>query len=254
MRSILLSFFIVAAVHAQGTPQIVCSAGQAITGQYLNTGQTCGSFVTSSIFSANNLWTGVNNFEQIAIFTGPDNSVVAQFINAQVATSSLNHTSPVTQYAGNYWNGSAGSQDVWTVVNVLGTGTNPTSTFTLSHSGTSGAAAVSVPALNVTTLTTAGCVTNTSAGVLGTAPCSYKGTATIGGSLVSVGCANQTTVTITGATTAMSCVMSGATTQPSNISPQCFVSAANTVTPQLCTAIALGTTPGSQAYNIRVIP
>lgn len=78
-------------------------------------------------------------------------------------------------------------------------------------------------------------------------------TGSIGGGLISLGCANQTTVTVTGATTAMSCVMSGAGgTQPANVQPQCFVSAANTVTPQFCTSLTLGLTPAAQTYNISV--
>jgi hypothetical protein len=76
-------------------------------------------------------------------------------------------------------------------------------------------------------------------------------TGSIGGSLLSVGCTNQPTVTVTGALTSMVCSMSGAGgAQPANIQPQCFVSAANTVTPQLCTAVAV--TPKAITYNIRV--
>lgn len=78
-------------------------------------------------------------------------------------------------------------------------------------------------------------------------------TPSIGGSLIVLGCTNQTTVTITGATTAMVCTMSGAGSQPANTQPQCFVSAANTVTPQLCTSITLGITPTATVYNIRIL-
>lgn len=78
-------------------------------------------------------------------------------------------------------------------------------------------------------------------------------TGRIGGSPLSPGCANQPIVRVPGATTGMVCLMSGADgSQPPNIQPQCFVSAASTVTPQLCTAVA--TTPPAQRYNIRVIP
>lgn len=78
-------------------------------------------------------------------------------------------------------------------------------------------------------------------------------TGSIGGSLISLGCANQATVTVAGAATTMVCTMSGAGgTQPANIQPQCFVSAANTVTPQFCTSITLGLTPSAQVYNLRV--
>lgn len=78
-------------------------------------------------------------------------------------------------------------------------------------------------------------------------------TGNIGGSLISLGCVNQTPVSVPGATTAMACTMSGAGgTQPNNVQPQCFVSSANNVTPQFCTALTLGITPSSQPYNISV--
>jgi hypothetical protein len=76
-------------------------------------------------------------------------------------------------------------------------------------------------------------------------------TPSIGGVALAVGCTNQATVTVTGATTSMACVMSGAGGNPANVQPQCSITAANTVTPQLCTAVA--TTPAAQSYNIRVI-
>jgi hypothetical protein len=75
-------------------------------------------------------------------------------------------------------------------------------------------------------------------------------TPSIGGSLLSAGCANQTAVTVTGATTAMTCAMSGTAGNPANVQPQCSVSAADTVVPQLCTAVAV--TPAAQTYNLRV--
>lgn len=74
----------------------------------------------------------------------------------------------------------------------------------------------------------------------------------IGGSALSVGCTNQSTVTVSGAVTSMACVMTGVVSNPTNIQPQCVVTSANTVTPQLCTAVA--STPGAQTYAIRVIP
>jgi hypothetical protein len=77
-------------------------------------------------------------------------------------------------------------------------------------------------------------------------------TARLGGALLTPGCHNQSAVTVTGATTNMACVMSGAGgAQPTNVQASCFVSAANTVVPQLCTAVS--TTPTAQTYNIRVI-
>jgi hypothetical protein len=74
----------------------------------------------------------------------------------------------------------------------------------------------------------------------------------IGDFALSPGCHNQPTVKVAGAAVGMVCAMSGADgVQPANIQPQCFVSAADTVVPQLCAAVS--TTPAAQIYNIRVI-
>lgn len=77
-------------------------------------------------------------------------------------------------------------------------------------------------------------------------------TPTLGGSLLSAGCSTEAPVTVTGATTTMACVMSGVAGNPTGIQPQCSVTAANTVVPQLCTGLAT-VTPVAQTYNIRVI-
>ena len=69
------------------------------------------------------------------------------------ATSGGNFNSVNAQWLGNYWTGSASAFDFWTATNVLGTGSNPTSTLTFAHAGSSGVASVSMPALAVTGLT-----------------------------------------------------------------------------------------------------
>ena len=59
---------------------------------------------------------------------------------ASTATSSNNYNSGALHLTGNYWNGSASASDNWTLQNNFGTGANPTSTLTFTHSGTSGLA------------------------------------------------------------------------------------------------------------------
>jgi hypothetical protein len=61
------------------------------------------------------------------------------------ATSGANQSSNNMKVQGNYWTGAASAVDQWLWQDVLGTGSNPTSTFTLTHSGSSGAATFSVP-------------------------------------------------------------------------------------------------------------
>ena len=61
------------------------------------------------------------------------------------ATSGSNVNSPTLSLLGNYWTGSASNPDVWGMQDILGAGTNPTSTLMLSHPGGSpGATTVDV--------------------------------------------------------------------------------------------------------------
>ena len=64
--------------------------------------------------------------------------------NNNVATSSLNYSAPTLTSVGYFWNGTASAADTWTIQNVLGSGSNPTSVLTISHVGTSGASSVSI--------------------------------------------------------------------------------------------------------------
>jgi hypothetical protein len=74
----------------------------------------------------------------------------------QTATSGSNFYSPNVVWNGTYWNGTASAADDWIMQDVLGTGTNPTSTLTFSHSSsTTGAATVSIPNASLTGIPTA---------------------------------------------------------------------------------------------------
>lgn len=78
------------------------------------------------------------------------------------ATSSANFNSSPLGVGGSFWNGTFSDTDQWIWTDVLGAGANPTTTYTLSQSGSPGAKAVSMPfpisvkALQVTTATTPG--------------------------------------------------------------------------------------------------
>ncbi|MGE3610778.1 MAG: tail fiber domain-containing protein [Bacteriovoracaceae bacterium] len=54
------------------------------------------------------------------------------------ATSGANQSSPYLYMKGYYWTGSASATDQWSIINTLGTGSNPTSTLTFSHTGSTG--------------------------------------------------------------------------------------------------------------------
>lgn len=70
------------------------------------------------------------------------------------ATSGANQGSPLEKLCGNYWTGVASAQDCWTWQDVLGTGSNPTSTLTASHSGSSGAVAMDLSNISAVKLPT----------------------------------------------------------------------------------------------------
>jgi hypothetical protein len=86
-----------------------------------------------------NSWSGSNNF---------NNNVLVQ--NPTPATSGSNNNCNPLSTSAQYWNGSVTNGDQWTIQCVLGTGANPTSTLVISHTGSSGAAGVSLPAASIT--------------------------------------------------------------------------------------------------------
>jgi len=67
-----------------------------------------------------------------------------------IATALTNYSCPGSIInGGSFWNGTAGGPDNWGFSCTLGTGTNPTSTFTLSHTGSSGTTNFNVQTNNV---------------------------------------------------------------------------------------------------------
>jgi hypothetical protein len=85
----------------------------------------------------------VNNITAIGTVSG--GNVAAGTLGT--ATSSANYNSQNLQAVGSYYNAStlAAASDSWSFQNVLGTGTSPTSTLTIGHTGTAGISSVSIP-------------------------------------------------------------------------------------------------------------
>lgn len=102
-----------------------------------------------------NSWTATQDFADVALVSGTP------------ATNVANQDSPSLLVVGNFWNGSASAQDTWTVLNTLGTGTNPSSSLTLSHSGTPGNAQFEVPNINVAGNTNTGTLSTTAGAQIG---------------------------------------------------------------------------------------
>jgi hypothetical protein len=126
--------------------------------------------------------TGAPTFD-ILFFTPPSpivgtNTPTIQLSTLGTATSGANFNSPILDWQSSYWNGSAGTQDQWFAQSQLGAGTNPTTTLSFTHSGTSGTAAVSVPSLS-----SVGAVSGTT----------FAGTAFTGSSFAASGAVNGAT-------------------------------------------------------------
>lgn len=103
--------------------------------------------------------------------SSPSGSSILDVNGAAVATGSNNYSSGIFNLTGNYYNVSS-LADYWSIQNVLGTGSSPTSTLTFIHSGSTGIATVSFPAgsINPASIPT---VSSSKAGV---APASGGGT------------------------------------------------------------------------------
>lgn len=100
--------------------------------------------------ASSNTWTGPNQFQNTTSF-----DALLQVNAGTNATSGANVNPPNLQQAGQYWNGSTSQSDNWFWTETLGTGTNPTSTYALNHSGSTGALAVLFPMLATTVYTVA---------------------------------------------------------------------------------------------------
>jgi hypothetical protein len=79
----------------------------------------------------------------------PINTGSEKLQNPTLATSTVAQSSPISSLSGQFWNGSASAEDLWTFQSILTNGTNGPSTLTIGHSGSTGAAKVSAPNLIV---------------------------------------------------------------------------------------------------------
>jgi Chaperone of endosialidase len=67
-------------------------------------------------------------------------------VQITAATSGANNNSPIYKSIATFWTGAVSSQDVWSNQIILGAGANPTSTYSLIHTGSTGVASVQLPA------------------------------------------------------------------------------------------------------------
>lgn len=137
------------------SPSLNLFTGAAGVGSGIGTG--------SAVISLFNTGTAPHVFAVIS--TGPPSSGQFMFdpfasaftlLNPTAATNIANQNAPTTIITGNYWTGSASATDMWEVGAALGTGSNPTSTLEFIHVGSSGAAVVQMPNLQLTAATPTG--------------------------------------------------------------------------------------------------
>lgn len=115
-------------------------------------GGNCTGTATSCTSGSINLSPGTDNATSATI--GAINATFAGTFNFNLtnSTSTAVANSPSLVWGGEYQNSGTPTfaTDTWTVQDVVGSGTNGTSTLTFTHSGTSGTTAVSIPTLSLT--------------------------------------------------------------------------------------------------------
>ena len=196
------------------------SGGSDVWGSVLTVAAQTGALALNTATALNGAVTlnaGLNlNGQTIsgnATFSGALSIDATLFLAAiGTATSSANDNSNSLVFDASYWTGSAASTDSWTVDVALGSGSNPSSTLTFSHSGSSGTAVVSLPAL------TCGAATFTGATAL-------NGAVTLGAGLNLNGQAISGNATFTGGLTFSGSVAlpSGATFGGSALGAAAFI-------------------------------
>lgn len=135
-------------VTLNANPVILDSTGSAtIYMQLASYKLVLKTFGGTNCATGSTLWTqdNVNPATALTSFPGIVDTGAFTMQQSTAATSGANQSSNNFQIQGNYWTGSASATDQWQLQDVLGTGSNPTSTLTFSHSGSSGAVSVSFP-------------------------------------------------------------------------------------------------------------
>lgn len=214
-------------VNNNGTDSITLNTGGTVSVPSLNSGGLTKSIVSSGLLSVAVPGTDY----QVPIVCPTTNAFLYQggsgvtcgadvkyggaggllLITTSTATNVANFNSPLFEVAGSFWTGTAGATDDWTTINTLGSGTNPTSTLTFAHAGSSGAAAVSVPTLIVSGLgsSTSPVCPNGTGNALTTSGCAsglINPMATLGDTIY--GAASGTPTRLAGPTTAATYILS----------------------------------------------
>lgn len=129
-----------------------------------------GAGTFSNLSTTGSITSAVNGTFSGTVIAGTFATSGSNALNASgTATSGGNFSSGTQQFNGSYWNGSAASVDTWQWQNVIGSGTNPTSTLLLTHpTGTSGGSTITVDVpLLATKFGSQNCASSTTPAVCG---------------------------------------------------------------------------------------
>jgi len=110
------------------------------------------ALVAADIPSGTVIWNAIGNAAgNLTLANGTNTTTFNQttnvawlWANTTTATSGTTNASPLLELAANYWTGAASAADTWTVGSSLVAGTNGASNLNLTHSGSSGAASLSL--------------------------------------------------------------------------------------------------------------
>lgn len=117
-----------------GTTGYVLYDNGGTLGDILPTGTGSVVLSTSPVFTTGITISGVSS-SGVGVLTS----------NVTAATSSVSQSSNFIEIGGQYWNGSATAGDLWTIQDVIGNGTNGTTTLNFGHTpGSSGTATVQI--------------------------------------------------------------------------------------------------------------
>ncbi len=137
-----------------GNGRSYLSSATAFTGSLVNislTGSNSANIGTLLDISS----TGILSVPTLAKFSYAGTGDAINIIQTIAATAGVNNNSPKYKITGTYWTGSASASDTWTIQDVLSTpGSNPTSSITFVHAGSTGALSFVLP--NFTTIKASG--------------------------------------------------------------------------------------------------
>lgn len=96
---------------------------------------------TNNTLTCDGNFSWVSGSESLTL-KNPSASSALTILNPTAATVSVPQNSPIINIVGTYWTGSASAQDIFSIQSLIGSGANPATDLTFSHTGSSPAGGV----------------------------------------------------------------------------------------------------------------